>query len=110
MGFFDQIWNGIKSVATTGYDDVKGFVSGIGNFAGGVVTRAQNTVQTAVSGVVSIGTKAVDTVGTLGGQAITTAGQVSNTFGSTLSSLGSSLSMPLLLAGGAVLIFMLMRR
>lgn len=101
MGFFDSIVGTFNSV-----------VSGIGNGAKSVVNFVRQDL--GVDAIVGEGWGAVKSVGGAIGGTVSKGQDIANNLvnkgADTLDSLGSSLSFPLLLIGGAAAIFLLTRK
>jgi len=103
MGFFDDLGkkvgkfassveHKVEEVVKTGYKDAKGAVSTVYNDVKGTVKDTSSTIKDAVKSESALVGRTVDVAG------------------STLSSLGQSLCLPLLLIGGAALAFVLLSR
>ncbi len=110
-GFFNDVGNTVKSGfnsavsfvsqnAPTVYNEAKGAVTWLADKGASVVSTAHEDVKSFVSNQQGIVNNLIGTTGNVLNTGITTAG-------STLQGLGSSLSFPLLVAGGAVLLILL---
>jgi phage-related protein len=110
-GFFNDVGNKVKSGfdtavsfvsnnAPTVYNDLKGAVTWVADKGASVVTATHDDVKTFITGQQGIVNNLIGTTGGVIYKGIDTAG-------STIQGLGSSLSFPLLIAGGAVLLIML---
>lgn len=88
-GAYDKVTGGVSNVVGTVYTDLKSIVSGSGDIVKQVVNRGADNVEKLISGTENVIKHGQDTIG------------------GTVSSLGNSLSMPLLLLGGAAAFYML---
>jgi len=107
MGFFESVSNfftsayhKIESVVTTVYNDVKSGVSSIFHSADNNIRNVLNTVKTDSALLIN---KGASTVTALGKDVEQSIGDVST----AVPKVTQSLSMPLLVAGGAALLFAL---
>lgn len=125
MGFFSDIGNffnhdvknffssAITKISHPG-DTLKSVIHDIGDVASSITNPIENRISTVVN---TLHTDARDFVGAYNktvNQVINKGGDLAHdvvkTTGSTVSNLGQSLSMPLLLVGGAAALFLLMKK
>ena len=98
-------------------DVLKSIGNGIGNFAKnavntvkGAISSVFNTGKETVNKILDIPKAAITTAGDLGGKITQTIGGAVHDVSGGLSSIASSLSMPLMLVGGGLVIYMLMNK
>ncbi len=87
--FFVNGYNRVTGFPGMLYDDAKTLISGAGNMITHTIDQGHDTIKTVI-----IGTEKVITNG-------------QNQIGSSISNVSSNLSMPLMLAGGAALLYFL---
>lgn len=94
MGFFDDVWDGVKAPFNELHDDAKGITNGIGS----IITHGQDNIT-------HLSDNLINTTGNIVGKGIDTVGSVANNgidaFGDAFKNLTNPLT--LVLIGGGLL-------
>jgi hypothetical protein len=125
MGIFDNIGDKLSGVFNTvknGAGEVIGKLSGVFAGAGDIVktgiTSGSSVINTGITTIGDVfksgqntltvlGSKGIDTITNVGGNMVGLGNNLIGTAGSTIQSLGSSLALPLVIAGVGVLVLVL---
>jgi phage-related protein len=108
--FFRNSWNWVKQKANDAWNWVTGVVSTVHQDVRDVVSGVNKDITGVVSGVKDLAVHTQDALTGTVKTVVTDATDLGKSLGSDVASISSSLALPLTLAGGAALLFMMTKK